>query len=190
MHIGAGGEFLMCHQVITGLGRNRHRRIALLHLHSRDLRCRLPAYLQGKPGDQGQSHHRSGGGKSELTNTSGGSILGCNYGGFCLQSFVEVSAEALADLVGLSQGISDEMIGRPIPLVIMMAFEFIKKRVRLILEHLAVHQCRNFLFHSHHLLSSVVPNNGRKLAAIASRALNIRDRTVPIGQSITAAISS
>jgi hypothetical protein len=34
------------------------------------------------------------------------------------------------------------------------------------------------------------PKSGRSSAAIASRALNIRERTVPIGQFITLAISS
>ena len=35
-----------------------------------------------------------------------------------------------------------------------------------------------------------VPNSGRSSAAIASRARKIRERTVPIGQFITLAISS
>ena len=38
--------------------------------------------------------------------------------------------------------------------------------------------------------SSRVPKSGRSLSAIASRARKIRERTVPIGQFITAAISS
>ena len=46
----------------------------------------------------------------------------------------------------------------------------------------------NFFFY--HLLCSVVPNKGLNLVAMDSRALKIRLRMVPIGQSITEAISS
>ena len=63
----------------------------------------------------------------------------------------------------------------------------------------AVHQQRDFLrrsarlrreFAHHHLRSFSVPSSGRSSAAIASRARKIRERTVPIGQFITLAISS
>ena len=42
----------------------------------------------------------------------------------------------------------------------------------------------------YHLLSLRVPSNGRSCSAIASRARKMRERTVPIGQSITLAMSS
>jgi hypothetical protein len=98
--------------------------------------------------------------------------------------------EGLADVIWLPQSITDQMIVFPISLHLRMAFELVEESIRLVLVHLPVHQCRYILFHLHHLLSSLVPSKGRRLAAIASRALNILDRTVPIGQSITAAISS
>ena len=53
----------------------------------------------------------------------------------------------------------------------------------------AVDQPRNSFVH-HHLRSLSVPSSGRSSAAIASRARKIRERTVPIGQFITLAISS
>jgi len=56
---------------------------------------------------------------------------------------------------------------------------------------LAVNECGNFRFHAlYHLLSLLVPINGRKRSAIASRARKIRERTVPIGQPMMLAISS
>ncbi len=42
----------------------------------------------------------------------------------------------------------------------------------------------------YHRLPSAVPSKGRNFSAIASRARNIRERTVPIGHSIASAISS
>src|SRR5208283_6232084 len=64
---------------------------------------------------------------------------------------------------------------------------------------LTIHPQRNFLrrqlrpsveFAHYHLRSLSVPSSGRSSAAIASRARKIRERTVPIGQFITLAISS
>ncbi|OIR14749.1 hypothetical protein GALL_45550 [mine drainage metagenome] len=98
--------------------------------------------------------------------------------------------ETFADMIRLSQGITYQMIALPIVPGLRMSFELIQEGIRLILEQLTVHQCRNFLFHIYHLVFSFVPNKGRRLAAIASRALKILDLTVPIGQSITTAISS
>lgn len=112
------------------------------------------------------------------------------YGGFSLQSFVERFTETLTDMVRLSQRVTDQMIVRPILSGIRVALELIEEDIRLVLEHFTVHQFRYFLLHLHHLVFSLVPNSGRRLLAIASRALKILDRTVPIGQSITDAISS
>lgn len=190
MHIGAGGKFLMRHQVIVGLGGNGTYCGGIVRLHRRDPRGGFAADLQRQPGDQRQGHHRSDGREGEITNTLGGAIMGSEYGGLGMESLMEGFSEAFADMVGLSQGIADQMIAFPILPRFRMAFELVEEDFCLILEHLPVHQRRNFLFHHHHLLSSLVPNNGRRLAAIASRALKILDRTVPIGQSITAAISS
>ncbi len=44
--------------------------------------------------------------------------------------------------------------------------------------------------HGYHLLSLDVPSNGRNSEAIDSRARKMRERTVPIGQFIAAAMSS
>ncbi|OIR16182.1 hypothetical protein GALL_29020 [mine drainage metagenome] len=98
--------------------------------------------------------------------------------------------ETFADVIWLSQCVAYQMIALPIVPSLRMSFELIQEGIRLILEHLTIHQCRNFLFHIYHLVFSLVPNRGRRLVAIASRALKILDLTVPIGQSITAAISS
>ena len=61
--------------------------------------------------------------------------------------------------------------------------------VDLVSIYLAIHQARNVLVH-HHLRVASVPSNGRNSAAIDSRARKMRDRTVPMGQFITFAISS
>lgn len=57
---------------------------------------------------------------------------------------------------------------------------------------LVVGHCRELfaqiLPHTLHLSSSVI--NGRTLRSMASRARNIRERTVPIGQSMAWAMSS
>ena len=44
--------------------------------------------------------------------------------------------------------------------------------------------------HRHQRRSGAMSSSGRSLAATASRARKMRERTVPIGQSIMAAISS
>lgn len=60
----------------------------------------------------------------------------------------------------------------------------------------AVHRTNNgadgahFLIHTYHRRSGAVSSKGRSLAATASRARKMRERTVPIGQSMMAAISS
>lgn len=48
----------------------------------------------------------------------------------------------------------------------------------------------HFLTHAYQRRSGAVSSNGRSFAATASRARKIRERTVPIGQSMMAAISS
>lgn len=189
MHFSAGGEFLMRHQIIVGLSGSSTNSGIILWYRG-DLRGGFAADLQRQPCDQRQGHHRCNGRKSKIADTLGSTIVGGENSGFYLQTFMKGLSEALAEMIGLPQGIADQVISGPILMRIRMAFEFVEEDVRLILVHLAVHQCRNFLFHIHHLVPSLVPNNGRRLAAIASRALKILDLTVPIGQSITAAISS
>jgi hypothetical protein len=51
------------------------------------------------------------------------------------------------------------------------------------------HSPPGVIFH-HHRSPSRVSSSGRSRAAIASRALKIRERTVPIGQFMSWAISS
>src|SRR6185369_1053653 len=48
----------------------------------------------------------------------------------------------------------------------------------------------HLLIHIYHRRSGAVSSKGRSLAATASRARKMRERTVPIGQSMMAAISS
>lgn len=48
----------------------------------------------------------------------------------------------------------------------------------------------HLLIHAYHRRSGAVSSKGRSLAATASRARKMRERTVPIGQSMIAAISS
>src|SRR5450759_2176517 len=90
----------------------------------------------------------------------------------------------------LAQHISNQMINLPILVHIRTPFDMVEQTRRFILTQFAVHQYRNFLFHASHLLPLLVSNNGRRFSATASRALKILDRTVPIGQFITLAISS
>ena len=47
-----------------------------------------------------------------------------------------------------------------------------------------------FALHAYHRRSGAVSSKGRSFAATASRARNIRERTVPMGQSMMPAISS
>jgi len=180
----------MRHQVVVSLSGSGTYGASIAWLHRCDLRRRFAADLHRQPGDQRQGHHGSNGRECKIADTLGSAIMGSEYGRFGLQFLMEGFSKTLADVVGLSQGIADQMITLPILPRLRVAFESVEKDICLILIHFPVHQRRNFLSHAHHLLSSLVPNNGRKLAAIASRALKILDLTVPIGQSITAAISS
>ncbi len=50
--------------------------------------------------------------------------------------------------------------------------------------------CAGFPLHAYHRRSGAVSSKGRSFAATASRARNIRERTVPMGQSMMPAISS
>jgi len=117
-------------------------------------------------------------------------VAGCENGRFRLQTLMEGFGKAAADMLRLTQDIANQVIDNPIPVGIRLSFELVQKYFCLILEHLTIHQRRYFLFHAHHLLFSLVPNNGRKFVATTSRARKMRDLTVPIGQFITDAISS
>lgn len=55
---------------------------------------------------------------------------------------------------------------------------------------LAIDQRRQLFAYGYHLRSTEVSSNGRNFSATASRARKMRERTVPIGQLITTAISS
>jgi hypothetical protein len=180
----------MCHQVIVSLRRSGSYGGNSIRLHGSNLGCRFISNLKRQPSNQSQCHHGSNGRKCEISDTLGSTLIGSNHGRFGLQSLMKGFLETFADVVRLSQCIANQMIVLPIVPNLRMSFELVQKGIRLILEHLTVHQCRNFLFHIYHLVFSFVPNKGRRLVAIASRALKILDLTVPIGQSITAAISS
>ena len=94
------------------------------------------------------------------------------------------------DMIRLTQYVADQVVLQPLFMPGGIALQLVEQRVRFVIEQLAVHQCRNMFFHVYHLWSLLVPSNGRKLVAIASRARKILDRTVPTGQFITVAISS
>ena len=87
-----------------------------------------------------------------------------------------------------AQRVADRVVARP-RRHRFAALEARADGVQLRRVDVAIHQARNVLAHYHLRLSSV-PSIGRNSAAIDSRARKIRERTVPIGQFITAAISS
>src|SRR5512142_358173 len=96
VHFRTGREFLMRHQVVIRLGGNRPDRIFLLRLCRGDLRGGLVTNLQRQPRNQRQRHHRGCGGKSEIADTLGGTVVGGEYGGFGLKSLVKGFSEASA----------------------------------------------------------------------------------------------
>jgi hypothetical protein len=108
--------------------------------------------------------------------------------GFGRQRRGQARGESRRETVRAAQLIADHVIAHP-RLHRAIGFEPLATALELDVVELTVHQARNVLVH-HHLRFSSVPSCGRSSAAIASRARKIRERTVPIGQFITDAISS
>ena len=94
----------------------------------------------------------------------------------------------------LAQGLTDDLPCVPRPGQPGQVTIETTEPAGLVHRQLLVHPCRQphgiLAFRCYHRLFSGVSSKGRNSAAMASRARNIRERTVPIGQFMRRAISS
>src|SRR5207249_11704502 len=114
----------------------------------------------------------------------------CEHGGLGLESPAQASGEPGRQKPSVAHAVADQVVDAPALERFALAAQCVDRFTRGALVELAVHQCRCALFPPYHLLSFRLPSNGRSCSAIASRARKIRERTVPIGQSMTFAMSS
>lgn len=101
---------------------------------------------------------------------------------------------------GAAQHVANHLVGVPGLRLARACAQPVQGLGKFICRQLAIHQCRNRLvgcttisFHllvPHQRFPDCRSSKGLTLAEMASRARNIRERTVPIGQSMASAISS
>jgi len=179
-------------QIVVRRARQRHvehRRDRGLCLGHR-LGC-LGLRRKGEPADErygGQARRR--GEREALGGRLARQIGRREHRGLGLEPLAHAGGEARRQQPRVAHAIADQVIDPPALEGLALAAQRVDRFPRGAPVELAVHQCRDVLFHPYHLLSFRVPSKGRNCSAIASRALKIRERTVPIGQSMTFAMSS
>ena len=142
----------------------------------------------GGPADDRDSGERGGEGKGPRPRTRDVRKPRREHGRLALELPRHGGSDAARHRGLAAQRIADRVVARPRGHA-GLALQVGADGIQLGRVDLAVDQTRNLLVH-HHLRFSSVPSSGRNSAAIDSRARKMRDRTVPIGQFITLAISS
>src|SRR5207247_11008635 len=110
------------------------------------------------------------------------------HGGLLAKASDYAIGDPRADLA--PERIAHQVVGIPCAAQFRVRSEPSEMRVKTVALELAVDQRRYFFLHGHHLWSLRVSRRGRSFSAIASRARNILERTVPIGQFMMVAMSS
>lgn len=198
MYIVAGGKLLVRHQIIVhaataGISSRIQRASLLLHgslLHGHLLLPWTCADLHRHPCNQRQRQHGGGCGKRKPPRILFRHGAWSKHHRLFPQTLAQQGRDIGMKMTRLAQRVPYQMIGMPLCMCAVVPLQAIQQCFRFVIKQLAIHQRRNALFHIHHLFFSLVPNSGRKFSAIASRARKMRERTVPIGQPITSAISS